>query len=154
MRSNTLRVFSSGSRVRAQVTNGACTSCGGVAVPMRLMCGTVMPRRTTSTAFRPPKAKALDIATSTGGARATFGTQSTSHSGSAPVKPAVGGMTPSRRAMAVAISSSAPPAVMQWPIMDLVEDTGMRSSAGPNTWRSAATSVLSFSRVPVPWALT
>ncbi len=87
-------------------------------------------------------------------ARASFGTQSTSHSGSAAVNPAVGGSTPSRNASAVAISSNAPPAVMQWPIIDLVDETGMRSSARPNTSRSATVSVRSFSRVPVPWALT
>ena len=39
-------------------------------------------RRATSTAFSPPKAKALDRATATSAARASFGTQSRSQSGS------------------------------------------------------------------------
>ncbi len=36
--------LSSGSKVRAKVTNPACTSCGGTAVPIRLMCGTTLMR--------------------------------------------------------------------------------------------------------------
>jgi hypothetical protein len=38
--------------------------------------------------------------------------------------------------------------------MDLVELTAIRPARSPNTFRIAAVSAGSFSRVPVPWALT
>ena len=54
--------------------------------------------RSTSTAFRPPNAKELEIAYSTCCRRATFGITSRSHSGSGSLKLAVGGRMPSRSA--------------------------------------------------------
>ncbi len=102
----------------------------------------------------PPKAKLDEIATSIGASREAFATQSMSHSGSGSLKPMVGGRKPSRSASTVVTRSSAPEAFMVWPYCDFDEETGSRSRWPPNTWRSAAVSVLSLSAVAVPWALT
>src|ERR1035441_3867227 len=68
----------------------------------------------TSTAFRPPKAKELDMAYSTCWWRATLGITSRLHSGSGSLKLAVGGSTPSRSAITVARHSSAAAAPSAW----------------------------------------
>ena len=85
-------------------------------------------------------------------ARATLGMQSTSQAGSGTRKPVVGGSMPERMAMMVATASIAPDALMQWPIIDLVELSG--TPRGPNTRPIASLSRVSFMRVPVPCALT
>ena len=49
-------------------------------------------------------------------------------------------------------ASIAPAAESVWPIIDLLEEIG--GGASPNTARMPSVSILSFSGVPVPCALT
>ena len=44
-------------------------------------------------------------------------------------------------------------APMVWPIIDFMDDTGIDFALSPNTALMISVSVLSFSSVPVPWAL-
>ena len=50
-------------------------------------------------------------------------------------------------------ASIAPDEVRVWPIIDLFELIGTSRSRSPNTASSEKHSILSFSGVPVPWAL-
>jgi hypothetical protein len=66
----------------------------------------------------------------------------------------VGGSTPSVIARTEAIASTAPAAPSRWPVIDLVDDTGIRrASASPSAILMAAVSVASLASVEVPWAL-
>jgi hypothetical protein len=66
----------------------------------------------------------------------------------------VGGRMPSSIVLIENVASMAPAAVSVWPIIDLFELTGTRFMRSPNTASSDIASILSFSGVPVPWALT
>jgi len=66
----------------------------------------------------------------------------------------VGGMTPSRMVISEKAASIAPAAESVWPIMDLLEEIGIDRIRSPNTVDSDRCSILSFSGVEVPWALT
>ena len=65
----------------------------------------------------------------------------------------VGGSTPSTSDITVNAASTAPAAVRVWPIMDLLELTASFVLCAPNTLSRPKCSILSFSGVPVPWAL-
>jgi hypothetical protein len=51
-------------------------------------------------------------------------------------------------------ASTAPAADSVWPIIDLLEEIGMSRMRSPKTADSDMCSILSFSGVEVPWALT
>ena len=53
-------------------------------------------------------------------------------------------MRPSRTVMTVAIASIAPDAQRQWPIIDLIEETGISRARDPRATLSAAVSAESF----------
>src|SRR5438477_132891 len=61
---------------------------------------------------------------------------------------------PSREASRHMIASSVAAAPMLWPSAPLIELTGTAPARAPSTRRSTAVSILSFSGVPVPCALT
>ena len=50
-------------------------------------------------------------------------------------------------------ASTAPAAVSVWPIMDLLELIGICVARSPKSCWIPKDSILSFSGVPVPWAL-
>ena len=54
----------------------------------------------------------------------------------------------------VKTASTAPAAVSVWPIIDLLDEIGIDAARSPNTADAPTHSILSFSGVPVPWALT
>ena len=66
----------------------------------------------------------------------------------------VGGMTPSRMVISEKAASMAPAADSVWPIIDLLEEIGIDLMRCPKTVESDRCSILSFSGVEVPWALT
>ena len=66
----------------------------------------------------------------------------------------VGGMTPSRMVISENAASIAPAADSVWPIIDLFDEIGIVRMRSPNTVDSDRCSILSFSGVEVPWALT
>ena len=51
-------------------------------------------------------------------------------------------------------ASTAPAAVSVWPIIDLLDEIGTSRMRSPNTAMQPIASILSFSGVEVPWALT
>src|SRR5204862_4835798 len=107
----------------------------------------------TSAALQPPKPSEVLRLTRGRAARATPRT-SRSHAGSASSYPAVPGTTPSREASRHMIASSVAAAPIVWPSAPLIELTGTAPARAPSTRRSTAVSILSFSGVPVPCALT
>jgi hypothetical protein len=50
-------------------------------------------------------------------------------------------------------ASTAPAADRVWPIIDLLDDIGTDPARSPSTAVTQMHSILSFSGVPVPWAL-
>ncbi len=66
----------------------------------------------------------------------------------------VGGMRPFRTVSSDTTASTAPAAVSVCPIIDLLDEIGTRAMRSPNTAMQPMDSILSFSGVPVPWALT
>ena len=86
--------------------------------------------------------------------RALSGTWSSPHAGSTLFRLIVGGITPVWIALTQVISSTAPAAWIRWPSIDLTLVNGTFGARSPNTRRTAADSILSFSFVPVPCALT
>ena len=62
----------------------------------------------------------------------------------------VGGRKPRDSASAVATTPAEPLAPCGWPIIDLVDDPGMRSASAPNASRVQRDSIASFSCVDVP----
>jgi hypothetical protein len=66
----------------------------------------------------------------------------------------VGGMTPFCMVSSENAASIAPAADSVWPIIDLLDETGIDRVRGPNTVESDRCSILSFSGVEVPCALT
>ena len=81
----------------------------------------------------PPKPNEFDAATRTFAGRASFATWQRSHSGSGSSKLIVGGSALRSIAATHANASTAAAAVNRWPVMLLVELTGMRFTASPNT---------------------
>ena len=65
----------------------------------------------------------------------------------------VGGIFPSRIAIMQKMTSSAPVVPIIWPVIDLVEETGILYARFPNTRLIALVSERSFNTVPVPCAL-
>ena len=127
---------SSVSSVRAKAMNGRVDVVRrhrrADAVDMRAC---VMPRAAArSTAFSPPNAKELDIATSDRRAASPHSARS---------RPRIPGRVRESRSWAAACHgaaparvtahSIAPPAFRQWPTIDLVDDTGNRARCAPNT---------------------
>lgn len=105
------------------------------------------------TALWPPKPNELLMTTSTSCACAVCATKLTEGSiGRSQLT--VGGTDPSLMTRAPMMASTAPAAPIMWPVIDLVELTGMDSMCVPNTARSELSSLLSLSWVPVPCALT
>ena len=66
----------------------------------------------------------------------------------------VGGMRPLAMVRSDITASTAPAAVSVWPIIDLFDEIGTAFMRSPNTAMQPIDSILSFSGVPVPWALT
>jgi hypothetical protein len=96
----------------------------------------------------------LFIASSTGTRRAPSATKSSPQPSSGCSKLIVGGTRSSATARAQTIASSAEAEPMEWPIIDLTDDTGTSGARSPNNRTSALTSIASLVGVPVPWALT
>ena len=67
--------------------------------------------------------------------------------------PPVGGIIPLRMTMTEMAASRAPALPIRCPVIDLVELTATRRACSPKTVLIAWVSILSFSCVPVPWAL-
>ena len=65
----------------------------------------------------------------------------------------VGGSNSLLRVRMEKAASTAPAAVRVWPIIDLLELIGIRPARSPNSCWMPKASILSFSGVPVPWAL-
>ena len=63
-------------------------------------------------------------------------------------------MRPLRMVKSDITASTAPAAVSVWPIMDLLDEIGTDFIRSPITAMQPIDSILSFSGVPVPWALT
>ena len=77
----------------------------------------------------PPKPNELESAMSMLRLRATCGARSTAVSTEGLSRLSVGGAIPSRMARMEKIASTAPAAPSRWPMADLVEETGRRSTA-------------------------
>src|SRR5207302_5067369 len=90
-------------------------------------------RFTMSAPFVPPKAKPLTRKTSTSSSRASFGTQSRSHSGSWWSRLIVGETTPSRMAKSPARRFRALAAQVVCPVMHFGDVTTIRARSSPNT---------------------
>ena len=65
----------------------------------------------------------------------------------------VGGRVPVSMVWIENTASTAPAAVSVWPIIDLLDETGIFASLSPKTVDMERYSILSFSGVEVPWAL-
>ncbi|MOA64790.1 hypothetical protein D3C78_1909580 [compost metagenome] len=65
----------------------------------------------------------------------------------------VGGRVPVSMVCSENTASTAPAAVKVWPIIDLLDDSGMFFRPSPKTASMEPYSILSFSGVEVPWAL-
>ena len=65
----------------------------------------------------------------------------------------VGGMRWCSSVSNVKIASTAPAAESVCPIIDLLDEIGTALTRSPNTAATPTYSILSFSGVPVPWAL-
>ena len=104
-----------------------------------------------SALFFDPKPRQLQSAAA-GARRAALrcGMKSRSQSGSGSVRLIVGGRKPRDSASAVATTPAAPLAPCGWPIIDLVDEPGMRSASAPNAARVQRDSIASFSCVDVP----
>src|SRR5579863_7472375 len=110
-------------------------------------------RRNSSAPLVPPKPKEFDMAYSISALRAWLGTKSMSPvSGSWFSRLMVGGMIWLRRASTVMPASRPPAPPSRWPVMDLVELTGIFRA--PKKLRIACASSVSPMGVEVPWALT
>src|SRR5262245_47002460 len=102
----------------------------------------------------PPNPNEFDTATRTGCGRASLGTWHNRHSGSGLSRLMVGGRAWRSSATRHASASAAAAAVSKWPVMLLVELTGTRGRAGPNTASRTRASATSPTGVLVAWALT
>src|SRR5258708_2656753 len=105
-----------------------------------------------SVAFAPPKPKELVRAYSTL-ASVGFCTKGNAQAGSSVCRVEVGGSHCPRRAIRQITASTEPAAPSKWPMLDLVELTGIFFACSPAQRLIAAASALSFKGVPVPWAL-
>ncbi len=66
----------------------------------------------------------------------------------------MGGRRPFAIVMQEITASTAPAAVSVWPIIDLLDEIGTPRIRSPRTAEQPSASILSFSGVPVPCALT
>src|SRR5262245_39807439 len=107
----------------------------------------------TTQVLLPPKPKELDTATFTGCSLASWGTWQRLQSGSGWSRLMVGGTAWRSRVTMQASASRAAAAVSRWPLMLLVELTGMRRMASPKTVSRTRASALSPTGVLVAWAL-